>query len=87
MHFTGCLTLGHTSSGYSCLQLPGSSPGVKHGAVLRVQGRPKGPEEKSSLKHVVASLSKAIGLQVREAKTTLIFCSAGDWHQIAVIAQ
>jgi len=48
--------------------MPGYSPGVEYGALLRVQGRPKGPEEKSSLKHVVASLSKAIGLQVREAK-------------------
>ncbi len=33
-----------------------------------MQGRPKGPEEKSSLKHVVARLSKAIGVQVRKAK-------------------
>ena len=31
---------------------------------LSPQGRPKGPEEKSSLKHVVANLSKAIGTQV-----------------------
>ncbi|DBA93290.1 hypothetical protein WJX79_000024 [Trebouxia sp. C0005] len=30
-------------------------------------GRPKGPEAKSSLKHVVASLSKAIGVQVQMA--------------------
>jgi len=50
---------------------PGSNPGVEHGAVLRAQGRPKGPEEKSSLKHVVASLSKVIGLQVREAMVLL----------------
>ena len=29
-----------------------------------LQGRPKGPEEKSSLKHVVASLCKVLGVQV-----------------------
>lgn len=29
-----------------------------------VQGRPKGPEDKSSLKHVVESVSDAIGLEV-----------------------
>ena len=35
------------------------------------QGRPKGPEEKSSLRHVVASLSKAIGVEVSRQEASM----------------
>lgn len=41
------------------------------------QGRPKGPEERSSLKHVVESLSDAIGLEVSETLLLKSVCSYG----------
>ena len=63
-------------------------------AVLRMQGRPKGPEEKSSLKHIVASLSEAIGVQVSTQEpsiyqyrlgslTAAVVCLCISWHQCA----
>ena len=44
--------------------MPRHIPALAQPSPCMFQGRPKGPEEKSSLKHVVESLCKVLGVQV-----------------------